>query len=146
TCACPFSSPRAVKTSSRESIHVTIARFSVGRTSRWRRGNDAANRRLNASRSSMTPTSGRRPDLGVPGRGPPGAGKAAVRGTDVVARAEPTDGTPVGAGEPFLDQLTDHRDEGGVRPGGAGPHHRQPELPGGLRRLDVEVVEDLHVI
>ena len=54
TCASPSASPSAAKTSSRESMHVTIASARLGRRSRWLLGSAPAKSALLASSSSIT--------------------------------------------------------------------------------------------
>ena len=54
TCASPSPRPSAAKTSSRESMQVTIASLRLGRTSRCLAGSEAAKSRFAASSSSTT--------------------------------------------------------------------------------------------
>ena len=75
------------------------------------------------------------------------AGQAAVGRAEVWAGGERAEGAARrGRVEPFADQLTDHRDEGGVRADGRGANQVEAEVSRGLPRLGVEVVEHLHVV
>ena len=64
---------------------------------------------------------------------PAGAGQAAVRRADVVARPEAADGAPLGVRlEPLLDQLADHRHERRMRSRARRRARVQAELGRGL--------------